>query len=537
MNRSRCNALKRRGLLTVCLVALSAVASFAAAPVDDAAFEQKLAAVVPSDRQYAWQLRHDVYAFVHFGPNTFTGREWGTGKENPAVFNPTELDARQWAKALKSAGMTMAILTVKHHDGFCLWPTRYTEQSVKNSPWKDGKGYVVREFVDAVRAEGMDVGIYLSPADLFQIESADGYYGDGSTAVESVIPTDPAFFKSSPTKTRAMPTQGFGANFTYACTVDDYNRYFLNQLYELLTEYGPVDEVWFDGATPKSKGGQRYAYNAWYELIHKLQPGAVIFGKGPDVRWAGNESGLARETEWSVVGLSKPESEFDWPDMTGRVLGDRATLAKAADLHWYPAEANVSILPGWFYHDDRNLKSPDKLMDLYEKSVGHNASFILNVPPDKRGLFSDVEVAALKGFGQERQTRYGNNLATGVTVTASSSLPDHPAEDALDGKYETYWEAAPRGGSQEPITLDITLPRQVTFKRVVLQEQIRRGQRVEAFTVEAQQPDGQWTKLAAATTIGYKRILAIPETTTDHLRVRFEQFRVAPTVAELDLYY
>jgi alpha-L-fucosidase len=223
--------------------------------------------------------------------------------------------------------------------------------------------------------------------------------------------------------------------------------------------------------------------------------------------------------------------------MTGRVLGDRATLAKAADLHWYPAEANVSILPGWFYHDDRNLKSPDKLMDLYEKSVGHNASFILNVPPDKRGLFSDAEVAALKGFGQERQTRYGNNLATGVTVTASSSLPGHPAEDALDGKYETYWEAAPRGGSQEPITLDITLPRQVTFKRVVLQEQIRRGQRVEAFAVEVQQPDGQWSTLASATTVGYKRILVVPETTTDHLRVRFEQFRVAPTIAEFELYY
>jgi alpha-L-fucosidase len=355
--------------------------------------------------------------------------------------------------------------------------------------------------------------------------------------VDSVIPTDPASFKSGPTKTRPTPTQGFGANVTCACKADDYNRYFLNQLYELLTEYGPVAEVWFDGATPKTKGSQRYAYAAWYELIRKLQPDAVIFGKGPDVRWAGNENGVARETEWSVVGLDKPEAEFDWPDMTGRILADRAILAKAVELHWYPAEANVSILPGWFYHDDRNMKSPERLMHLYEHSVGHNASFILNIPPDKRGLFTDAEVATLKAFGDLRQTRYGNNLATGVTVTASSSLPDHPASAALDGKYDTYWEAALRGDANTPAALEITLPRQVTFRRVVLQEQIRRGQRVEAFTIEARQPDGQWHTLATGTTIGYKRIVAVPETSTTQIRVRFNGFRVAPTIAEVELFY
>jgi alpha-L-fucosidase len=528
--------MKRATWLLTIVYLMAGAMTFAAQTPAEKAFEEKLAAVAPSDRQYNWQRKHDVYAFVHFGPNTFTGREWGTGKESPTVFNPTSLDTRQWAKALKSAGMTMAVLTVKHHDGFCLWPSRYTEQSVKNSPWKEGKGDVVREFVEAIRAEAMEVGIYLSPADLFQIENEAGYYGDGSAYVDTVIPTDPASFKSEPTKARQIQAGGPGANITYKCKVDSYNRYFLNQLYELLTEYGPVAEVWFDGATPKTKGGQKYAYAAWYELIRKLQPQAVIFGKGPDVRWAGNESGLARETEWSVVGLNKPEAEFNWPDMHGS-LGDRATLSKAVELHWYPAEANVSILPGWFYHDDQNMKSADKLMELYERSVGHNASFILNIPPDKRGLFTDLEVSTLKDFGERRQSLYGQNLAAGATLTASSSLPDHSADAALDGKYETYWEAAPRGDSDAPVTLEINLARQVTYKRIVLQEQIRRGQRVEAFTIEAQEPDGQWRKLAEGTTIGYKRIIAIPETSATHLRIRFDGFRVAPTIAEVELYY
>ncbi len=307
--------------LLVILQLLAGTKIFAAMNPEARVFEEKLVSVVPSERQYNWQLRHDVYAFIHFGPNTFTGREWGTGKEDPNVFNPAALDARQWAKSLKSAGMTMAILTVKHHDGFCLWPSRYTEQSVKNSPWKDGKGDVVHEFVNAICAEGMDVGIYLSPADLYQIENSAGYYGDGSTYVDSVIPTDPGSFKSDPTMTRPAPAHEPGANVTYECKADDYNRYFLNQLYELLTEYGPVSEVWFDGATPKSKGGQKYAYAAWYEMIRKLQPEAVIAVKGPDVRWVGNENGIARETEWSVIGLDRPENEFQWPDMTGRILG------------------------------------------------------------------------------------------------------------------------------------------------------------------------------------------------------------------------
>ena len=502
-------------------------------PGADEALERRLAAVVPSERQYRWQRVFDVYAFVHFGPNTFSGREWGTGKEDPAVFNPTALDARQWARALKSAGMTMAILTVNHHDGFCLWPSRYTAQSVKGSPWKEGKGDVVREFVDAVRAEGLAVGIYLSPADLFQIESPAGYYGDGSVPVDTVIPTDPTSFKTDPTKARLVASGGA----PYPCKVDDYNRYFLNQLYELMTEYGPIDALWFDGATPKSKGGQQYAYPAWYGLIRQLQPQAVITVKGPDVRWVGNENGIARETEWSVIGLNRPEAEYTWPDMTGKMLGDRALVADAAALHWYPAEANVSIRRGWFFHEDQKPKTGEQLMDLYERSIGRNASFLVNVPPDPRGLFSDADVAALKSFGELRQTRYGTNLATGVTVTATSSLPGHAPEGALDAKYETYWEAATKSSADGPVTLDITLPRLVTYRRIVLQEQIQRGQRVEAFTIEAEQADGTWAKLGEGTTIGYKRIIAVPDSSAQHLRIRFDRYRVAPTLAEVELYY
>lgn len=515
---------------------LAATSATAQVPSDDKALETKLVEVVPSERQYDFERKHEVYAFVHFGPNTFTGREWGTGSEKPSVFNPTALDAKQWAKALKSAGMTMAVLTCKHHDGFCLWPSRYTDQSVKSSPWKDGKGDIFREFADAVRAEGMEVGVYLSPADLFQMNDGN-YYGNGSQAVDSVIPTDPTSLKSAPTKLREIPAGQPGAGISLKCKVDDYNRYYLNQLFELFTEYGPISYINLDGALPRSKGGQKYAYQTWYELIRKLAPNACISVKGPDLRWVGNENGIARETEWSVIGIGKPEDQWDWPDLSGKMLGDRATLAKAAELHWYPAECNTSILPGWFFHDNQKPKSPDRLMEIYEQSVGRNGSLILNVPPDKRGLFSDEEVANLKAFGENRSALYGTNQAVNATVSASSSLPDHQPADALDGKYETWWEAAPRGDTMAPVTLDIKLPRFVTFKRIQLQEQIKRSQRVESFIIETQNDKGDWIKLVGATTIGYKRILAVPETTTDHLRVRFDSYRVAPTLAEFALFY
>jgi len=334
------------------------------APGDsDAVIAEKAAKVLPRPCQTDW-MRLGWTFFLHFGPNSFHNVEWGSGREEPSLFNPTAFDAGQWARAMKEAGGTMIVLVCKHHDGLCLWPTRYTAHSVAASPWMDGKGDEVKAVSEAARKYGLKLAVYLSPADLYQLrtnpKNPAGYYGNGSSNVLSTIPTDPASFKSNPALGRA-PTPGFT---NYAYEVDDYNRYFLNQLYELLTEYGPIEEVWFDGANPDPSVHETYNYNAWYDLIRHLQPGAVIMGKGPDVRWVGNEQGHARTTEWSVIGLSKPEKDFDWPDMTKDILSDRDILAKAVDLHWYPAETNVSIQRGWFYLNDSGCKSVNTLMTI-----------------------------------------------------------------------------------------------------------------------------------------------------------------------------
>ncbi|HZX29452.1 MAG TPA: alpha-L-fucosidase, partial [Telluria sp.] len=263
----------------------------------EAQIAEKAAKVLPRSNQTAW-MRLERTFFLHFGVNTFNEVEWGSGKEDPAIFNPTELDARQWLRAVKQFDGKLLVLVAKHHDGFALWPSRYTAHSSAASPWRGGKGDLVREVADAARGAGVKLGIYLSPADLYQLrtnpKNPAGYYGNGSAKRKSTIPTDPGSFNSDPARGRA-PTPGF-QSFVYE--VDDYNRYFLNQLYELLTEYGPVHEVWFDGANPDPSVRQSYDYAAWYDLIRKLQPQAVIMGKGPDVRWVGTESGYGRTTEW-----------------------------------------------------------------------------------------------------------------------------------------------------------------------------------------------------------------------------------------------
>jgi len=254
-----------------------------------AAIAEKAAKVLPRPNQTAW-MRLERTFFIHFGPNTFRGLEWGDGREDPSVFNPTALDADQWVRTIKEAGGKMVVLVCKHHDGLNLWPTRYSSHSVASSPWQGGKGNVVHEVADAARKYGVELGVYLSPADLYQLRTnptnSNGYYGNESEKLRSAIPTDPSSFKTNPSNGRT-PAPGF-KSFTYQ--VDDYNRYFLNELYELLTEYGPIREVWFDGANPDPSVHEDYDYAAWYDLIRKLQPQAMIFGKGPDARWVGNES-------------------------------------------------------------------------------------------------------------------------------------------------------------------------------------------------------------------------------------------------------
>ncbi len=476
--------------------------------------------VAPQPRQVDWQ-RLEFIGFIHFGPNTFTDRSWGTGKENPTVFNPAALDARQWARTLKGAGMKQVILTAKHHDGFCLWPSRFTEHSVKNSPWRGGKGDVVGELAEACREAGLKLGIYLSPADLNAIER--GLYGK-TEAKPGAIPA---------------PVPGWTpkSEFKMEGNWDDYNAYFLNQLFELLTEYGEIGEVWFDGANPKPGTGQTYAYADWYALIRRLQPGAVIFGKGPDVRWCGNEAGIGRESEWSVIPLPAPPDRFDWPDMTAADLGSRAKIKGAPHLHWYPAEVDVSIRPEWFWHpsEDGKVKSLAQLLDIYHASVGNNAVLLLNVPPDRRGLIHENDAARLAELGAVLRETFRDNLACGAASKASNTrgnLAEFGARNILDGDPETFWMADDWQTAAEII---VELPERRRFNRAMLQEAIRRGQRLESCALDAWIEDG-WKELARGTTAGYKRLFRFEMVEAGKLRIRIVSARVAPTLAEFGLF-
>jgi alpha-L-fucosidase len=496
---------------------------------------EKAAKVLPRPNQTAWMRLEQTY-FLHYGPNTFRRVEWGDGRENPAIFNPTALDASQWIGAVKGAGGKLLILVSKHHDGLVLWPTRYTRHSVVASPWRDGKGDLVREVADAARAQGVRLGVYLSPADLYQLRTNPnnpaGYYGNGSKKLRSRIPTDPGSFQTDPTKGRP-PTTGF-ESYTYE--VDDYNRYFLNQLYELLTEYGPISVAWFDGANPDPSVKQTYDYAAWYDLIRRLQPEAVISVKGPDVRWVGTESGVGRTTEWSVIPLSDAPDRFTWPDMHGD-LGDRAKLTPGSHLWWYPAEVNTSILHGWFWAEHKGVKSPASLVDYYYTSVGRNGVMLLNLAPDTRGLIPDNQLASLSKMTQVVESTFAQDLAAGAKFSADSSHPARSAAQAHDGNPDTWWEAA---SGHHRGTFTLTLPAAITFDVVSLQEAVdHRSQRIERFVIETWS-NGSWTAPAALeeqTTVGRKRLirLVVP-VMADRVRVRITDSRLEPTLAEVGVF-
>ena len=432
------------------------------------------ARLVPTPQQMEWQ-QMELTAFLHFGINTFTGREWGDGSEDPALFNPTELDAEQWVRSLKEAGFRMVILTAKHHDGFCLWPTKTTKHSVASSPWKDGKGDVVKELRDACTKYDMKFGVYLSPWD----RNAESY-GDSPR----------------------------------------YNQFFIDQLTELLTNYGEVHEVWFDGANAEGPNGKKqiYDWDAFYKTIQTLQPKAVMAIMGDDVRWVGNERGLGRETEWSATVLAP--GIYNRADSvntalgigsTSQDLGSREMLAKANELFWYPSEVDVSIRPGWFYHADQDnqVKSLKHLMDIYCQSVGYNSVLLLNIPPDRRGLIHENDVKRLKEFADYRNRAFADNLVT-------------------DG--QTLWTAG-AGESRE-----YTLKEGSPVNLVVLQEDITKGQRVEEFEVEGL-VDGQWKSLGKGTTVGYKRILRIPDTNATQLRVKLLSTRLKANISNVAAYY
>lgn len=515
MMRSTCVVLM--GLLST----LSGSFTHAQNPPADPELRQLLeraVAVQPSERQLEWQRREFV-AFVHFGPNTFTAREWGTGQEDPAVFNPSALDCSQWARVLKDAGVKQIILTAKHHDGYCLWPSRYTEHCVKNSPWREGRGDVVRELAAACREAGLKLGIYLSPADLNAIHR--GVYGK-TEAKPRVVPT---------------PVPGWtpSSRFHREGVWDEYNTYFLNQLFELLTEYGEISEVWFDGANPKPGTGQRYSYADWYSLIRELQPRAVIFGKGPDVRWCGNEAGQGRVSEWSVIPLPVPADQFDWPDMTDADLGSLSKLQAGRDLHWYPSEVDVSIRPGWFWNakEDVQVKSLEKLSRIYFSSVGDNAVLLLNVPPDRRGLIHENDAARLHDFGNWIRTTFRDDLARDAKAqaTAVRSGP-FAAQNTVDADANSYW-TTPDWQTAADIVYELRGKQR--FNVAMLQEEIRESQRIESFALDAW-IDQQWRELGRGTTVGYKRLLRFPMAETDRVRVRVLDSRIRPTLSRFGLF-
>jgi alpha-L-fucosidase len=464
----------------------------------------RAANVVPSPNQLAWQ-ELEFIAFVHFGMNTFTDREWGEGNEDPALFNPTELDARQWVRVLKDAGMRQVIVTAKHHDGFCLWPTAQTAHGVKASPWRGGRGDVVGEVAAACREAGLKFGVYLSPWDRHEPS-----YGDSPR----------------------------------------YNAFFGRQLRELLTNYGEVSEVWFDGACGEGPNGKRQVYDwpSYYAVVRELQPQAVIFGMAPDLRWVGTESGTGRETEWSVVPVAPPvidlarirpgpypvDAAYHPQDFAGADLGSREKLRGAAALLWYPAETDVSIRPGWFYHaaEDGHVKTPAELVDIYFSSVGRNGVLLLNVPPDRRGLINEHDAASLRGMKAVLDGTFRTNLAAGASVTASSAQAGHPPAAILDGEKGSYWAAAD-GVESDSVELD--LKADATFDVALLAERIEVGQRVESFRLEARAGEG-WKEFARGTTIGYKRLLRFPAVTARAVRLVIEGSRTSPTLSAFGLY-
>ena len=460
----------------------------------------KAVRVVPTPQQ-RHAMDNGFAAFVHFGPNTFTGVEWGSGTEDPAVFALQEGDTDQWCGIFRDAGMKRVILTAKHHDGFVLWPSRYTTHGVASSP---GQVDVVKALAASCRKYGLEFGFYLSPADLRQMEASDGLYGNGSAATLRTIP-------------REVPGRPFDNPTRFNFEVDDYNEYFLNQLFELLTEYGPVSEVWFDGAHPKRKGGQQYDYLAWKELIRTLAPDAVVFGK-EDLRWCGNEAGQTREAEWNVIPYAAdPASLNMFEDRTDPDLGSRERLLaqeKPFWLHYHPAETDVSIRDGWFWRndDEQAVRSADNVFDIWERSVGGNSILLLNVPPNRQGRISPRDSVVLAEVGRRIRGTYGNDLLTGA-------------------RRREYIEP---GSSRDQLCLEIECPLAIRFDRLELREDLSKGERVEAFALDVW-ADG-WQEVARGTNIGHRRILRFPEQNAARTRVRILSSRAEPQIVSVGAY-
>ncbi len=450
----------------------------------------------PAERQLVW---HDMEmnAFIHFTMNTFTDKEWGYGDESPKLFNPTDFDADQWVSVLKETGFKGVILTCKHHDGFCLWPSAYTEHSVKNSPFMKGKGDVVKAVSDACWKYGLKFGVYLSPWDRNRAD-----YGQPS-----------------------------------------YIEYYRNQLKELFTNYGQIFEMWFDGANGGDGyyGGARekreidrrtyYDWPTTLDLVHSMQPQVVFFSDaGPDIRWCGNERGVMGETNWNTISvdtLYAGKSGITELLNTGSEDGDK----------WVPGEVDTSIRPGWFYHtkEDSLVKTPEELFNIYLTSVGRGSTLLLNIPPDRRGKFHENDVAALRGFKAILDSVFANDLARKAEVKASeyrAKSEIYAPQCTVDGEKNSYWTTND-GTLTGSLIYDFGEEKTVSY--VLLQEYIRRGQRVKAFTVEVRK-DRSWQKVAEGTTIGYKRILKIDPVKTSKVKITITDSKACPLISTVSLY-
>ena len=451
--------------------------------------------VVPSPQQIDYQ-QMEIIGFIHYTVNAFTDKEWGDGSESPEIFNPTELDVQQWVDAAKAGGMQQLILTAKHHDGFCLWPSEYTEHSIKNSPYKNGQGDLVSELSEACRAAGLKFGVYLSPWDRNYAEYAR----------------------------------------------PEYLTYYRNQLRELLTQYGPISEMWFDGANGgdgwygganETRRIDRKTYYEWPEtwaLVKELQPNILIFSDaGPDIRWIGNEKGIAGETCWSMFDRSKVE--------VGNADREYLNSGDPDGPHWVVGECDVSIRPGWFYHKDEDdqVKTPQQLVDLYYKSVGRNGTLLLNLPPDQRGLIHENDVQSLKAFRAILKETFKTNLVTGAHAQANSvwsSNAKFSARNCVDDDPDSYW-AAKEDEIQSVVMIQLDEPK--TFDRIMLQEPIRLGQRIAKFAIDAE-IDGSWKQVALGTTIGYKRLLRIEPITASKIRLNILDANNTPAISNVGLY-
>ncbi|KAA6331450.1 hypothetical protein EZS27_019942 [termite gut metagenome] len=446
---------------------------------------------IPSQAQIDWQ-KMEYYMFVHFGPNTFTDKEWGDGKENPKIFNPTALDCKQWAATAKAAGIKAIIITAKHHDGFCLWPSKYSTHTVKESGWRDGKGDVLRELQEACREYGLKFGIYLSPWD------------------------------------RNHPSYG----------TPEYNQVFADMLTEVYTNYGgeEIFEQWFDGANGEGPNGkkQKYDWALFYNTVYKFNPHVVIFSDiGPGCRWMGNETGVAGETNWSTLNITGFGVGYDAP--ATEVLNTGNPDGEA----WIPAETDVSIRPGWFYspETDTKIKSVDELTSIYYTSIGRNSNLILNVPPNREGRISPADSIRLVEFRKAIDESFADNLAKDASIRASETRNNSSkfkAANLLNKNYDAYWAANDETTAAQ---IELEFSKQQTFNRLLLQEYIPLGQRVAEFSVEYwNESTGSWTLLTQATTIGYKRILRFPSVTSAKIRINTKKSLACPILNNIEVY-